>query len=242
MGHNFPLNNWKDDSNDGLAMFGWKLRVKFANMRYFPSEHKHGLCVEHVHFSFGMLFRTNNSCFISSAGINDFVLGGLYMLTFRPYSCERYTKVEWDFHRNSNIYSANVVLNRLSWCSWCSQASFKSNAEHFGISFSLTLITLFLSRDALLPRVLPIPLHPIFFSRLFRNCSKNLSHTMINRKIKQRELLLRKPLTVSEESLHIFPSYHYKTTWHVICYVTRIPKCHHSKVAVRFLLIPKQHF
>lgn len=124
--------------------------------------------------------------------------GGLYMLTFRPYSCERYTKVEWDFHRNSNIYS--------------SQASFKSNAEHFGISFSLTLIALFLSRDALLPRVLPIPLHPIFFSRLFRNCSKNLSHTMINRKIKQRELLLRKPLTVSEESLHIFPSYHYKTT------------------------------
>ena len=168
--------------------------------------------------------------------------GGLYMLTFRPYSCKRYTKVEWDFHRNSNIYSANVVLNRLSWCSWCSQASFKSNAEHFDISFSLTLIALFLSREALLPRVLPIPPHPIFFSRLFRNCSKNLSHTMINRKIKQRELLLRKLLTVSEESLHIFPSYHYKTTWHVICYVTRIPKCHHSKVAVRFLLIPKQHF
>lgn len=36
--------------------------------------------------------------------------GGLYILTFRPYSCERYTKVEWDFHRNSNIYSTNVVL------------------------------------------------------------------------------------------------------------------------------------
>ena len=75
-------------------------------MRYFQSEHKHGLCVEHVHFSFGMLFRTNNSCFISSAGINDFVL-------YEPRSESSFNN-GWALHVNlSSIFLRKVYESRM---------------------------------------------------------------------------------------------------------------------------------